>query len=95
MPQAVSTVIIPLHGMSAGILRSVSHSPVDRLDDIETRLDKLRTLAGVLMNRRDVNTEVGDLIGLLHDGIDACMMLCNGPAAEYFADRPFEREMLA
>jgi len=95
MPQAVSTVIIPLHGMSAGILRSVSHSPADRLDDMETRLDKLRTLAGVLMNRRDVNTEVGDLIGLLHDGIDACMMLCNGPAAEYFADRPFEREMLA
>ncbi|WP_066045645.1 MULTISPECIES: hypothetical protein [Sphingomonadales] len=95
MPQAVSTVIIPLHGMSAGILRGVSQSPTDRLDDLETRLDKLRTLAGVLLNRRDVNAEVGDLIGVLHDGIDACMLLCNGPAAEYFADRPFEREMLA
>lgn len=95
MPQAETTVTIPLHGMSAGILRGASQPPALRLEDLESRLDKLRTLAGVLLNRRDVNDEVGDLMCVLHDGIDACMLLCTGPASEYFAMRCSAPEVLS
>lgn len=83
MPSAVKTVTLIQDGLSPGILRQVTLSADARLELLKSRMEKMNTLLGVLINSDDVDDDMAAILSCLHDLVEGAQMVCGGDLREY------------
>lgn len=80
MQQAAPVFTLMPDTMSSGIFRSITGTLDERVDDLHSRLFRMRGMISLVRDLTFADGRIDDLLACMEDQIDACLMLSGDEA---------------